>query len=505
MAISKELEAQIMRYHYAEHWRVGTISRQLNVHTDVVHRVLAKAGIPSAQRTRRGSIIDPYVPWIEQTLADYPKIPASRLYDMARERGYSGGPDHFRHLISQYRPKPVAEAYMRLRTLPGEQAQVDWGHFGKLPIGRAKRPLMAFVMVLSYSRWIFLRFYLGSSTANFLRGHVAAFEAWQGVCRCLLYDNLKSAVLERYAEQIRFNPQLLDLSAHYGFEPRPVAVARGNEKGRVERAIRYVRSSFWPGRQFNCLDDLNEQAQHWCVSIAAERRCDQEQKSSVRQAFAEEQPYLRALPSEPFPCYENVPVKVGKTPYVRFDLNDYSVPHKYVRKTLSVSATLERIQVLDGENVIASHPRSYDRHAQIEDPRHIDKLAQEKQAARLHRGTDRLSSSVPRAKEFLSQAATRTNSLGSVTAALLRLLDHYGASELDAAIEHALERGVPHPHALSQILEQRRDQTPGPPSLPLRLPEQLRQREPSIRLRGLDGYDALTPNYEKDDNGPENT
>jgi hypothetical protein len=129
-----------------------------------------------------------------------------------------------------------------------------------------------------------------------------------------------------------------------------------------------VRTSFWPGRQFNCLDDLNEQAQHWCVSTAAERRCEQEQKSSIRQAFAEEQPYLRALPGEPFPCYENVPVKVGKTPYVRFDLNDYSVPHEYVRKTLSVSATPEQVQVLDGANVIASHPRSYDRHAQCAYP-----------------------------------------------------------------------------------------------------------------------------------------
>ena len=162
---------------------------------------------------------------------------------MVRERGYRGSPDHFRHLIACHRPRPQAEAYLRLRCLPGEQAQVDWGHFGHLEIGRARRPLMAFVMVLSYSRQIFLRFFLDARMENFLRGHVAAFTAWNGVPRVLLYDNLKSAVLERRGDAIRFHPTLLGFAGHYRYEPRPVAVARGNEKGRVERAIRYVRDA----------------------------------------------------------------------------------------------------------------------------------------------------------------------------------------------------------------------------------------------------------------------
>jgi transposase len=110
---------------------------------------------------------------------------------MVLERGYSGRPDHFRHLVARHRPRPKAEAYLRLRSLPGEQAQVDWGHFGHLEIGRARRPLMAFVMVLSHSRRIFLRFFPDARMESFLRGHAAAFEAWGGVPRVLLYDNLK--------------------------------------------------------------------------------------------------------------------------------------------------------------------------------------------------------------------------------------------------------------------------------------------------------------------------
>jgi transposase len=201
---------------------------------------------------------------------------------MVRERGYRGGPDHFRHLVACHRPRRPAEAYLRLRTLPGEQAQVDWGHFGHLTIGRARRPLMAFVMVLSYSRQIFLRFFLDARLESFLRGHVGAFTAWQGCPRVLLYDNLKSAVLERQADAIRFHPTLLAFAAHYHYEPRPVAVARGNEKGRVERAVRYVRDGFFAARQFADVDDLNAQAAAWCAGAAADRPCPEQQTLSVR-------------------------------------------------------------------------------------------------------------------------------------------------------------------------------------------------------------------------------
>src|SRR5688500_3917437 len=179
---------------------------------------------------------------------------------MARERGYPGSPDHFRHQVALYRPRPSAEAYLRLRTLAGEQSQVDWAHFGRLAVGRALRPLMAFVMVLSYSRQLFLRFYLGASMSSFLDGHVQAFNFFRGVSRECLYDNLKSAVLERIGDAIRFNPTLLELAAWYHFQPRPVAIARGNEKGRVERAIRFARERFFAARRFADLADLNAQA-----------------------------------------------------------------------------------------------------------------------------------------------------------------------------------------------------------------------------------------------------
>src|SRR5208283_965543 len=338
VTIPPDLEAQILRYYHVEKWRAGTIARQLHVHHGTVARVLAQAGLPSLGQRPRPSRIDPYLPFIRQTLETFPTLTASRLYAMVHERGYRGSGDHFRHLIALHRPRPAAEAYLRLRTLPGEQAQVDWAHFEHLTIGRARRPLMAFVMVLSYSRQIFLRFFLDARMENFLRGHAGAFEAWGGVPRVLLYDNLKSAVLERRGDAIRFHPTLTAFAGHYRFEPRPVAVARGNEKGRVERAIRYVRDSFFAGRDVNDVDALNVQAQDWCRGIAADRRCPGQDTVSVREAFAGEAPRLMPLPDNAYPLIGQVPVKAGKTPYIRFDLNDYSIPHTQVGRWLTVLA-----------------------------------------------------------------------------------------------------------------------------------------------------------------------
>jgi transposase len=128
--ISGAREAEIVRLWHAEKWKIGTIAAQLGVHHDTVRRVLAQAGVAEGITTIRPSMIDPFVPLIRQTLEKYPRLRASRLYGMVKQRGYGGGPDHFRHVIARYRPRPVAEAYLRLRTLPGEQSEVDCGYFG---------------------------------------------------------------------------------------------------------------------------------------------------------------------------------------------------------------------------------------------------------------------------------------------------------------------------------------------------------------------------------------
>jgi transposase len=489
--ICDELEARIRLLLTAENWPVNTVAAQLGVHHTVVERVRDRAGLPRPARPPRPSLVDPFVPFITQTLEKYPRLCASRLYQMVRERGYTGSPDHFRHMVARHRPRRPAEAYLRLRTLPGEQAQVDWGHFGKVRVGLGERALMAFVMVLSYSRMLFLRFFLDARMPSFLRGHQAAFAAFGGCPRVALYDNLKSAVLERRGDAIRFHPTLLAFAGHYRYEPRPVAPARGNEKGRVERAIRYARTAFFAARKWRDLDDLNQQADAFCTGQAAQRRCPEDPTLTVGQAFELERPTLLPLPPNPFDTDERVPVDVGKTPYIRFDGNDYSVPHTAVRKTLVVVASPEQVRVLEGNEVIASHPRSYDRRQQIEDPRHVEELVAEKRKARRHRGLDRLQHAAPSSGALLAAIAERGSNLGGSTARLLRLLDQHGARELEAAIAEALAHGTPHLAAVHQVLDRRRFASGQPPPVPVVLPDDPRIKNLVVKPHALGTYDAL--------------
>lgn len=489
--IPRALEAEILRLFHTEHWPLGTIARQLRVHHCTVRRVLAQAGVPAARRTARPSIVEPYLTFIAETLTKYPTLRASRLYTMVKARGYPGAPDHFRALVARLRPRPAAEAYLRLRTLPGEQGQIDWAHFGKLAIGRALRPLMAFVMVLSYSRMLFLRFYLDGAMSNFLRGHVAAFGFYQCLPRVLLYDNLRSAVLERSGDAIRFHPTLLELAAHYRFQPRPVAIARGNEKGRIERAIRFAREAFFAARTFRDLNDLNAQALAWCQGAAAERPCPEERTRSVRELFAEERPHLLTLPPTPFPTDERVEVSVRKTPYLRFDLNDYSVPHTHVQRTLTVLASLDTVRILDRHTVIATHRRSFDRGAQIEDPAHIEALVAHKRAARAHRAQDRLHQAAPSARALFLRAAERGVHLGVLTRGLLQLLDTHGAAALEAAIAAALAEDAAHLGAVRHFVDRHAQARAQPPPIAVTLPNDPRLHALSVRSHSLERYEQL--------------
>lgn len=496
--ISKDREAEILRLFYAEKWKVGTIASQLALHHTTVQRVLTQSGVSPKAASPRSSMVDPYIAFILEVLTKYPRLHASRLFHMVRERGYPGRPDHFRRLVGRLRPRPAAEAFQRLHTLPGEQAQVDWGHFGKVQIGAAQRTLWAFVMVLSWSRQIFLRFYLNAAMPSFLRGHVDGFRFFGGVPRVVLYDNLKSAVLERSGQTVRFHPTMLELSAHYRYEARPVAIARGNEKGRVERAIRYVRDNFFAARTWSSIQDLNTQAHDWATGLAGDRRWRQDSSRQVRDAFADEQPLLMRPAVEEFACDERVEVDIGKTPYARFDLNDYSIPHHHVRRTVVVLATLDTVRVLDGTKIVATHARSWDRGQQVEDKEHIQDLADQKSLARKSRGMSRLSRAVPHAEQLLALAATRGANLGNITVRLLAVLDAVPASELDAAVAEAVQLGTPSVGAVRQILDRKRFELGKPPAAISRFTVSQRAADVVVRPHNLETYDHIDKDVDHD-------
>lgn len=488
--IPEELEQKVLRLHYVEKWTVGTIAKQLCLHHSTVARVLRDHGVHKPV-TKRPSMVDPFLPYLREQLHTYPTLPASRLYQMVVERGYPGKPDHFRSIVARIRPKQPAEAFLRVRTLPGEEAQVDWAHFGKVQIGRATRRLSAFVMVLSESRMPFVRFFYDQRMASFLAGHVDAWAFFGGVTRCVLYDNLKSVVLERRGDAIKFHPRALELAAHYCFEARPVAVARGNEKGRVERMIRYLRTSFWPAREWQDLADLNAQVRGWCLDVAGTRRHPDDNTRTVVDAWNDERARLLPLPDDAFTADERIEAKVGKQPYVRFDRNDYTVPHDRIRRVLTVWASPDTVRVADGDEVVAEHPRSFDKGQQVEDPAHIEALVAAKREGRAGRGMDRLHHAVPGSATLLEGAARRGHNLGSAVAGLLRLLDTWGAEAVQSAVAEAVRSDALHVAAVRQVLEQRQQASGAPPPLPVELPDDPRARNLHVQPHDLSTYDDL--------------
>jgi hypothetical protein len=211
----------------------------------------------------------------------------------------------------------------------------------------------------------------------------------------------------------------------------------------------------------------------------------------VREVFEQERPYLLALPANPFPCEERLAVSARKTPYVRFDWNDYSIPHTHANRTLLVLATLDTVRILDAVQVIATHQRSFDRGAQLEDPTHIEGLLAHKRAARAHRAQDRLHHAAASAKALFLRAAERGAHLGVLTRGLLQLLDSHGACALEAAIAAALAEDAAHLGAVRHFIDAHAHARGQRPPIAVSLPKDARLQHLSVRAQPLSDYEQL--------------
>jgi transposase len=492
MTISKEQQAEILRLYHVEKWRVGTIANQLNLHASTVRRTLAQDGhAPIA--ASRPRLIDEHLPFINHTLKEYPTLTATRLFMMVTARGYQGKISQFRSIIKEIRPKR-REAFLRLDRIQGEEAQVDWGHFGSIDFEGYQRPLVAFVMTLSYSRAIFIRFFVSQSMSCFLQGHESAFSWFQGVPKHCLYDNLKSVVLERIGSAIKLNPQMVSYSQHRRFSIRVAAPARGNEKGRTERAIRYVRDNFFAGRKFKDIEDLNQQAIVWCATVSLERDWQDDRTQKVKDALASERQVLVPLCEPLYPCEERRDVSIGKTPYVRFDLNDYSVPHRYVHTVVSVFASEESVRIVSGTETIGTHLRRYTKGMRYDNHEHIRELREWKRLASNDNSIDDLMRCIgPSVKELFDGMSEHDYSMLDAKRSLRKLLEMYGASELTLAIQEALRQGEYRVSFIRQRLETRRAQAGKAAVLPLILPDHAHRHDLApIKQHELGQYEQLT-------------
>jgi transposase len=465
MTIDEAKEAEIRRLHFAEHWKVGTIVSQLGLHHDAVERVLglgkgARAGtaLPgdAIAETEISLLLRPYTVFLTETLAQYPRLRATRLYDMLVERGYAGSVRTLRRHIRLVRPAPKSEVFLRVEPLIAEQSQIDWGYVGKLRFPGGTRQLWVFVMVLAYSRAMWAELVLDLSAASLRRSLLRGATYFGGVTRQWLFDNPKTVVLERHGDAVRFHPDLLELAGDLCVAPRLCAVRKPQQKGKVERAIRFLRDRFFAARTIRDVQRGNAELRAFLDGIANTRPHPRWPERRVADVLTEERQRLLKLPN-PMPVAEHaVPVSVDKTAFVYFDSNRYSVPPSAVDKTLLLVADDTAVQLCDGAEVVARHVRSWGRKQVIEAPAHRAELLAHKRAARESKGHDRLRAVVPGFDLLVERWVEAGRNVGLMTAKANKLLDLYGAEAFGAAAREAIARNIHDLGALAVLCEDRR-------------------------------------------------
>ena len=455
MTISREEEIEIRRLFYAEHWRVGTIAAQRHHHEDVVKRVLGLDG-PRKPQPPRPQLVDVVKAFIAETLAAYPRLCATRLYDMVRPRGYRGSVRTLRSYVRLVRPRPKREAFLRLMPIAGEQAQVDWAYVGEVDVPGGKRALWLFVITLSWSRAMWGEFVIDLTVHSLLRSLSRACAFFGGTPREWLFDNPKIVVLERHGSAVRFHPLLLDLAGHYCVRLSLCDVRKANQKGRVERLIRWLRDRFLAARTIHSVEQGNRELLTFIADIAHPRPHPDLPNRTVEQCFEEERPRLLALLPGPVATDLVAPVRIDKTAFCRFDTNSYSVPPGFVGQTLTLAADDRTVRILDGTTLVAEHERSWGRRQTVEAPAHRTELLAQKQGAKEMRGRDRLRCTIPEIDALYARWVDCGRNLGSMTARTIRLLDLYGPELLGDAVAQVLARDLHDPGALASLCEQRR-------------------------------------------------
>jgi transposase len=266
-------EPRVLVRHYLEQGLSKTaIAERLGVSRRTLYHWLATGQLnrpldASAVRyPSRPTKLDPYQALIRERLATYPELTAVRLFAEVRAAGYLGSLTQLKVYVRQVRPRPEPEPVIRFETPPGKQAQVDFAEV-RLPWGKR----VALMVVLGYSRLLWLQFYPRQTMRTLMRGLEDAFHCFGGVPQELLFDQMKAVISDDHRPaggKVIENPEFLRFAAHWRFRIRACRPYRAQTKGKVERPIRYVRQSFLYAREFTGDGDLNAQARLWLDTVA---------------------------------------------------------------------------------------------------------------------------------------------------------------------------------------------------------------------------------------------
>ena len=434
--IDYQTYCRIKTLHEQENFCAGQIARELALDPRTVRRVLATKNFqPRKTIMQRASKLDPYKELIKSWIERH-GYTAVQIFQRLGEQGFHGGYTIVKDYVSVIRPRTKA-AFLTLSFAPGECAQVDWGSFGNVTCGQTTRKLSFFVMVLCYSRLMYVEFTVLQTMEHFLGCHVNAFEFFGGVPKSIMVDNLKSAVLKRLSgEAPVFNPRYLDFAQCHGFRIRACGIAKGNEKGRVESGVGYVKKNFLKGLEITDFSSLAPAASRWLMETA-NVRIHGETKKRPLDLFPSEKSILTPLPAPPYDIGTASTVRAYSTFRVTLDTNRYSVPPQYAGQVLLMRAYPDRVCLYSGENLVARHPRSYDRNGDFEHPDHPKELILKRRRASAQKLYSRFLALSPKADEYYRHMAERRLNTQHHVQKIVALSEIYGAEAVRRALDDA--------------------------------------------------------------------
>jgi len=408
------------------------IARELKIDLKTVRKWAKRESFQKAPLSKRESKLDPFKGEIVRLLERH-DYSAQQVFQQIKERGYTGGYWIAKEFVRQVRPKPKP-AFLTLHFEPGECAQVDWGYAGLVPVGSTRRRLSFFLMVMAYSRKMYLEFTLAEKLEHFLFCHQHAFEYFGGVVDQVWVDNCKVAVSSRTADTVVFNPRYLDFANHYGFEIRACGVKKPHEKGRVENGVGYVKKNFLHGLELSDFKIINPAASYWLETVSNVRVHGQTQKIP-QELFALE----KLKPLHPL-AYESAiveTIRVNSQFRIMVDGNAYSVPCQYASSKLTLKRFADRLLIYDAVNLVAEHVRSYDRNQDYELPDHVQPLLLERKKARDQKLFLRFLRLSHKSEEYYRQLQQRRLNPKHHVQKIVALAELYGTDAVARAIEDA--------------------------------------------------------------------
>jgi transposase len=448
-----------------KHLSVPQVADELKLDPRTVAIWMARPSYRQRQSLKRPSKLDPFKGQIVTLLERHPYT-AQQVLQEIKAKGYAGGYSILKEFVRLVRPvrKPAS---LMLEFAAGQCAQVDWGSYGFITVGSTRRRLSFFVMVLCYSRMIYVEFTLSEGMEQFLSCHRHALEFFGGCPAKVVVDNLKTGVLEHPpGMEARFNPRYLDFAAHYGFSPVACQVRKANEKGRVENGVGYVKKNFLNGLEIPPFSALNPAARQWMDTVA-NVRLHGETRCKPRQRFAQEKPLLRPLPALAYDCAVVRPTGANGCCRVVLDTNRYTVPYLYASQKLTLKIYPDQLLLYHNEKLIATHTRSYDRRQDIRNPDHIQELLVHRHRAREQTFLQAFLSLGAQADLYARKLQEKRLNAPHHIQKIVALSQLYGPDKVARALNDALTFEAYGCEYIANILEQRERQTPMPSPLHL--------------------------------------